>query len=336
MLKGIAASEGIGIGKIVTISQQKITYEQKPVIGVHKEIDRLHEAIDTFVTKTEALAEKMEQSVNAKDAKIIRGHITMLNDPFMISQMEDQIKNDTCAEAAAETTLNMFRDIFAAPYYSMNPTNRQAQARVIAADCELIRSGTYSFADATGGKIGSTASGGFALAASAKRGATSLVAVVLGEETADAAYRDAVRIFEYGFENAQTVTITPADYGSRTVEVKSGSKHVADVVFTSDSTFSILMPKELDPSELRAEIVVYHEDSSDPEEITAEVLFTLNGETIGSAPMDRTIQMEPVKEAKKPGKHVLSLLDWASLAALAVVVLLPAIVSFFQHLEPPK
>ncbi|WP_027869170.1 phosphoenolpyruvate--protein phosphotransferase [Eubacterium sp. AB3007] len=114
MLKGIAASEGIGIGKIVTISQQKITYEQKPVIGVHKEIDRLHEAIDTFVTKTEALAEKMEQSVNAKDAKIIRGHITMLNDPFMISQMEDQIKNDICAEAAAENVLNMFRDIFAA------------------------------------------------------------------------------------------------------------------------------------------------------------------------------------------------------------------------------
>lgn len=114
MLKGIAASEGIGIGKVVAITQQKITYENKPVIGVHKEIDRLHAAIDTFVEKTEALAQKMEQSVNAKDAKIIRGHITMLNDPFMISQMDDMIKNDTCAEAAAEATLNMFRDIFAA------------------------------------------------------------------------------------------------------------------------------------------------------------------------------------------------------------------------------
>ena len=32
----------------------------------------------------------------------------------MISQMEDQIKNDICAEAAAENVLNMFRDIFAA------------------------------------------------------------------------------------------------------------------------------------------------------------------------------------------------------------------------------
>ena len=114
MLKGIAASEGIGIGKIFAVTQQKITYEQKPVIGVHKEIDRLHDAIDTFVEKTEALAEKMEQSVNEKDAKIIRGHITMLSDPFMISQMEDMIKNDTCAEAAAESVLNMFRDVFAA------------------------------------------------------------------------------------------------------------------------------------------------------------------------------------------------------------------------------
>ena len=67
MLKGIAASEGIGIGKIFAVTQQKITYEQKPVIGVHKEIDRLHGAIDTFVEKTEALAAKMEKAVNEKD-----------------------------------------------------------------------------------------------------------------------------------------------------------------------------------------------------------------------------------------------------------------------------
>ena len=299
----------------------------------------LASANDTTAMLAEETAGSLEQFVelmNQTAGEMELAH-THFDNVFGLASSENYSSAYDLAELTRRALKNSkFRDIFAAPSYSMNPTNRQAQARVIAADCELIRSGTYSFADATGGKIGSTASGGFALAASAKRGATSLVAVVLGEETADAAYRDAVRIFEYGFENAQTVTITPADYGSRTVEVKSGSKHVADVVFTSDSTFSILMPKELDPSELHAEIVVYHEDSSDPEEITAEVLFTLNGETIGSAPMDRTIQMEPVKEAKKPGKHVLSLLDWASLAALAVVVLLPAIVSFFQHLEPPK
>ena len=104
MLKGIAASEGIGIGKVVTVSQQQITYEQRPVIGVHKELDRLHDAVDTLKEKTRQLAEEMEASVNPKEAMIIRAHETMLSDPFMISQMDELIKNDNkCAEAAAET-----------------------------------------------------------------------------------------------------------------------------------------------------------------------------------------------------------------------------------------
>ena len=113
MLKGIAASEGIGIGKVITLIQEKISYEQKPVIGVHKEIDRLHDAIDRFMENTDKLASRMEASVNPKEAKIIRGHITMMSDPFMISQMDDLIKNDNkCAEAAAETVLDMFAEMF--------------------------------------------------------------------------------------------------------------------------------------------------------------------------------------------------------------------------------
>ena len=113
MLKGIAASEGIGIGKVVTVSQQQITYEQRPVIGVHKELDRLHDAIDTLKEKTRQLAEEMEASINPKEAKIIRAHETMLSDPFMISQMDDLVKNDNkCAEAAAETVLDMFASMF--------------------------------------------------------------------------------------------------------------------------------------------------------------------------------------------------------------------------------
>lgn len=113
MLKGIAASEGIGIGKVCIISQQKITYENKPVIGVHKEIDRLHGAIDTFKENTNRLADEMEKSVNPKEAKIIRGHVTMLSDPFMVSQMDDLIKKDNkCAEASAETVLDMYKTMF--------------------------------------------------------------------------------------------------------------------------------------------------------------------------------------------------------------------------------
>ena len=91
MLKGIAASEGIGIGKVVTIRQKEITYEQRTVVNIHDEIDVLLGAIEKFMARTEQLAEEMEKSVNPKEAKIIRGHIAMLSDPFMVSQMDDMI-----------------------------------------------------------------------------------------------------------------------------------------------------------------------------------------------------------------------------------------------------
>ena len=113
MLKGIAASEGIGIGKVVTIRQQEINYVQRTVANIQNEIDVLHGAIETFMTKTQKMAEDMEKSVNPKEAEIIRGHMAMLADPFMVSQMDDMIKNDSiCAEAAAETVLNMFKMMF--------------------------------------------------------------------------------------------------------------------------------------------------------------------------------------------------------------------------------
>ena len=113
MLKGIAASEGIGIGKVIVIRDQDVTYEQKTVANPEEEVKRLHDAVDKFMVKTERLAEDMEKSVNPKEAQIIRGHMEMLEDPFMVSQMDDMIKDEgMCAEAAAETVLNMFKAMF--------------------------------------------------------------------------------------------------------------------------------------------------------------------------------------------------------------------------------
>ena len=108
MLKGIAASEGIGIGKVIVIRDQDVTYEQKTVANPEEEVKRLHDAVDEFMVKTERLAEDMEKSVNPKEAQIIRGHMEMLEDPFMVSQMDDMIKDEgMCAEAAAETVLTV-------------------------------------------------------------------------------------------------------------------------------------------------------------------------------------------------------------------------------------
>ena len=230
-----------------------------------------------------------------------------------------------------------FREIFGASGYTIPATNKQPQSRPIAQDCELLRSGSYSWDDVTGGKIGSTKEGGYALAASAKRGATSLIAVVLSEENADNAYHDIVRIFEYGFQNAQTVTITAEQIGTKTVEVMDGSKHIADVVFSADSGFSILLPKDIDPDGLKAEIVVTNEEASDPERITAEVHFLLNGELIGTAPMEKKIsEVKPEANVIEKSGGFRALFDYACIAILVLVLLLPPVMRFLTSLEPPE
>ena len=112
MLKGIAASEGIGIGRAFLVEQQNITYETGPAGDPEQEKARLHRAIDDFVRETERLAEKLEQSLDPRDTEIIRGHITMLSDPFLIEQMDAGLAGGQSAEAAAESVLDLFKGIF--------------------------------------------------------------------------------------------------------------------------------------------------------------------------------------------------------------------------------
>ena len=111
MLKGIAVSDGIGIGKAYVIKEEQLIYEATAE-DASKELQRLHQAVDTFCRRTERLAESIAKSVKPKDAEIIRGHIQMLKDPYMISQMEEKIQSGASAEAACEEVLNQFIALF--------------------------------------------------------------------------------------------------------------------------------------------------------------------------------------------------------------------------------
>lgn len=111
MLKGIAVSDGIGIGKAYVIKEEQLIYEATAE-DASKELQRLHQAVDTFCRRTEQLAESIAKSVKPKDAEIIRGHIQMLKDPYMISQMEEKIQSGASAEAACEEVLNQFIALF--------------------------------------------------------------------------------------------------------------------------------------------------------------------------------------------------------------------------------
>lgn len=112
MLCGVAASQGYGIGTAVVIHATSLDYSAVRFTTVENEIDRLHIAVDSFVSQTQRLAADLRHSAGDAQAEILDGHIVMLNDPFMLSQMQDCIASGSVAEYAVDTVCNMFVDMF--------------------------------------------------------------------------------------------------------------------------------------------------------------------------------------------------------------------------------
>ena len=112
MLKGIAASEGIGIGKVMIVEEHSLEYQPKQVADTDAELQRFRDAVEAFCEETTEQAEAVKKSAGEKEAEILMGHIYMIKDPGMIGTMEAQITAGQCAEAALEQICDMFIEAF--------------------------------------------------------------------------------------------------------------------------------------------------------------------------------------------------------------------------------
>lgn len=110
MLKGIGASDGIGIGRALKLVEKPIVYEDVAVTDTEAEKQRLADAVQAFCERSEARAKQMDET--GADGAILRGHIAMLSDPYMLSQMNELIDGGACAEKAVETVCDMFIAVF--------------------------------------------------------------------------------------------------------------------------------------------------------------------------------------------------------------------------------
>lgn len=113
ILHGIGASEGIGIGRAVCVQEQNLDYSSVVYGGGEMEKARLTLAMDRFIEKTAAMADQVRRQVGEKESEILTGQITMLQDPFMLSQMQDAIDAGQCAEGAVDAVCTLYADMFA-------------------------------------------------------------------------------------------------------------------------------------------------------------------------------------------------------------------------------
>ena len=114
MLKGIGASDGIGIGRVMIIAEQSLEYTPKQITDVDAELERYRGAVDKFCDNTVEQANAIRQSTGDKEAEILEGHIAIIRDPFMGGEIENLIKANQCAEAAVDQICKMFIDMFSA------------------------------------------------------------------------------------------------------------------------------------------------------------------------------------------------------------------------------
>lgn len=111
-LQGIGASAGIGIGNAVCVREQNLDYSSVIFSGVESEKSRLHAAIESFTAKTQTMADHIKARIGEKESEILTGQIMMLEDPFMLSQMEECIDGGNCAEKAVDTVCRTFIEMF--------------------------------------------------------------------------------------------------------------------------------------------------------------------------------------------------------------------------------
>lgn len=112
MLKGVNASEGIGIGKVMLIEEVSLDYEKKQITDTQAEIDIYRKVFDAYCEKTEKQAENIKNTIGEKEADIILGHLLMLKDPAMSSSIEGNISSGCCAEDAVAQVCDMFIGVF--------------------------------------------------------------------------------------------------------------------------------------------------------------------------------------------------------------------------------
>ncbi len=108
MLKGIGASQGYGIGNAVVINDADIDYSAAIYSGAESEKSRLAVAVERYTEKTRTLIKELRVGAGEHEAQILEGHLVMLNDPFLLAQINDGIDGGAVAEASVDCVCTMF------------------------------------------------------------------------------------------------------------------------------------------------------------------------------------------------------------------------------------
>lgn len=114
-MKGIPASEGIGIAKALVIKNKVTNIETGRVENTENELARLKLAIEEVERQLSDLADHTRKTIGEKEAGVFEAHVMFLSDPEWLSQVNAEIeKQKQYATAAVSVVTNRFVSLFEA------------------------------------------------------------------------------------------------------------------------------------------------------------------------------------------------------------------------------
>ena len=137
-LQGIAASDGIAIAKVYTLTEPDLTVAKVTVEDSEKEVSRLDDALAASIKDVELIKETALKNLGEEEAQVFDAHLMVLSDPELIGQVKDSItSNKVNAESALKEVTDMFISIFAGmednPYMQERAADiRDVSKRVLA------------------------------------------------------------------------------------------------------------------------------------------------------------------------------------------------------------
>lgn len=116
ILKGIAASSGIAIGKAFLMTEPDLTVTKSTVTNIEEEISRFHEAVNAAKLELQKIRDRAEVDLGTENAAIFDAHLLVLSDPELLGAVESKVNDEavnaeTALQETADTLIVMFEQL---------------------------------------------------------------------------------------------------------------------------------------------------------------------------------------------------------------------------------
>lgn len=132
-VKGIAASDGIGIAPAYLLVDPDLSYDKVKVDDTAAEYARVEKAFQDSIEELTQIKENAKDRLGEEELGVFDAHIAILSDPEMLGQIKDDIENNhTGAEEAVDKVTTAFADMLAAMTDNAYMQERAADVKDVA------------------------------------------------------------------------------------------------------------------------------------------------------------------------------------------------------------